>query len=163
VERKYILIIAIILLVVALVGGGFLLWTMRTGVPSIESSPSPTVISSPPASPVLLPSPTPTVPVEEEKSDLEQIKEAFAARYNKPIGDVTVTIDENTDTYANGGVNFAGEIGGGWWLAYHESTGWFIVADGNGSVICEDIEGYDFPVSMVPECWEEATSKLIKR
>ena len=162
-NNKLVLIIAFILLVVAVAGGGYLWWSMKSGAPSVEPSPTPTAVSSPIASPVPSPSPAPTVPAEETKSDLEQIKEAFAEKYNKPLGDVTATIDQNTGTHANGGVKFAGEIGGAWWLAYNDGSGWIIVADGNGSVLCGDIEGYNFPTDMVSECWDEATSTLIQR
>ncbi len=162
-RNKYILIVAVILLILAIAGGGFLAWTMRSGAPAVE--PSPTPVASALTEPAVTPALEEMAPVEEvqTKSDLEQIKEAFAAKYNKPLGDITVTIDENTGTYANGGVKFEGEIGGAWWLAYNDGTGWIIVADGNGSVLCADIEGYNFPTSMVPECWDEATSKLIQR
>ena len=52
---------------------------------------------------------------------------------------------------------------GGWWLAAKTSGEWVIVADGNGTVLCSDIEDYDFPVSMVPECWDETTQTLVTR
>ncbi len=159
--NRPILIIAIVFLMLAIIGGGFLWWTIRLGTSTAEPTPEPTPV----ATPEVIPSPTPeeTPAVEEEsKSDLEQIKEAFAEKYNKPLADITATIDQNTGTYANGGVKFAGEIGGAWWLAYNDGSGWIIVADGNGSVMCADIEGYNFPTSMVPECWDEATNTLIQ-
>lgn len=158
-SKKVILLIAIILLLVAIVGGGYLWWSMRFS--SVE--PSPTPIASPGVALEATVIPEPTPAEEETKSDLEQIREAFAEKYNKPLGDVTATIDENTGTHANGGVKFAEEIGGAWWLAYNDGSSWIIVADGNGSVLCADIEGYDFPVDMVPECWDEATDTLIQR
>jgi len=159
-NNKLILIIAIVLLIAAIAGGGFLWWSMRAGVPSVE----PTARPTPVASPEIMPSPEVTPTEEEEtKTDLEQIKEAFAEKYNRSIDEVNATIDNNTGTYANGLIRFAGEISGGWWLGYNGDEGWIIVADGNGSVMCEDIEGYDFSVDMVPECWDEATSTLIQR
>lgn len=157
--NKSTLIIAVILVLAAIFGGGFLWWSMRTGVPSVK----PTVEPTPIASPEVMPTPEETPIVEETKSDLEQIKEAFAEKYNRSVEEVDASIDNNTGTYANGLVRFAGEIGGGWWLAYNNGDGWIIVADGNGSVLCDDIESYDFPTDMVPECWNEATSTLIQR
>lgn len=161
-NNKLILIIAVILLIVAIVGGGYLWWSMKKDTPIVEPTERPIPVASPEVMPSPTPGETPTVE-EETKSDLEQIKEAFVEKYNKPLGDITATIDQNTGTYANGGVKFAGEIGGAWWLAYNDGSGWIIVADGNGSVLCADIEGYNFPTSMVPECWDEATSTLIQR
>ncbi len=147
------------LAIVAIVaGGGILLWSTKSDLPSAEPTTTPTL------TPEVTPTAEVTVPVEEEgKTDLEQIKEAFAEKYSKPIGDVDASISENTGTYAKGGVKFAGEIAGAWWLAYNDGEDWIIVADGNGSVICADIEPYDFPTDMVPECWDEDAGKLIYR
>ncbi|NIM03662.1 hypothetical protein GTN66_05880 [bacterium] len=161
-DRKYILFTGVILIAAVMVGGVFLVWSMKPGAPPEEPSPSPTPIASPVASPRPSPSPSPVVNPLETKSDLEQIKEAFAEKYNKQLAEITVTIDESTGTYANGGVKFEGEIGGAWWLAYNDGTGWIIVADGNGSVMCADVENYNFPTSMVPECWDEDTNTLIQ-
>ena len=161
-DNKPILIIAIILLIAAIFGGGFLWWSMRAGTPTVE----PTTRPTPVATPEIMPSPAPEetpITEEETESDLVQIKEAFAEKYNRSVGEIDATIDNNTGTYANGLIRFAGEIGGGWWLAYNSGDGWIIVADGNGSVLCDDIEGYDFPTDMVPECWDEATNTLIQR
>jgi len=97
------------------------------------------------------------------KSDIEIFKELFANKYTKPTGDITLTVDENTGSHANGGVKFAGEIGGAWWLAAKSGGQWVIVADGNGTVPCSAIEPYSFPTSMVPECWDEGTGTLIIR
>jgi len=160
VKKKYLLIIGALLIIAAIVAGGFLIWSMRSETPGVEPSLSPEVVASPVASSI--PSQKPIIAPEKAKSDLEQIKEAFAQKYSKSVADVTVTIGENNGTYAKGGVKFAGEISGGWWLAYNDGTNWLIVADGNGTVMCDDLEGYDFPTSMVPECWDEATSELIQ-
>jgi len=156
-NKKVLLPLIILAVVAILAGGGILLWSMKSGLPSAEPTPTPTL------APEVTPTAEVTVPPEETKTDLELIKEAFAEKYNKPIGDVDVNISGNTGTYASGGVKFAGEIAGAWWLAYNDGEDWIIVADGNGMVLCSDIEPYNFPVDMVPECWDEATSKLIKR
>jgi len=76
---------------------------------------------------------------------------------------VNVVVGESTGEYAKGTVSFLGEIGGGWFLAAKTEEGWVVVADGNGTVMCEDIADYDFPVAMVPECWDEATQTLVER
>lgn len=157
--NKSTLIIAVILVLVAIFGGGFLWWSMRTGAPSVE----PTVEPTPIASPEVMPTPEETPIVEETKSDLEQIKEAFAEKYDKPLGDVDVNISENTGTYASGGVRFVGEISGAMWLAYNDGEKWIIVFDGQGTIPCLAVDPYDFPTDMVPECWNEATSTLIQR
>jgi len=150
-------LIFLIFLIIILIGisGGILYWLVFKGQ-TIEISPVQNLTPTPTLIQSLTPSPTPIV---EEKSDLDQIKEAFAEKYNKVLNDVSAEISENNGTYAKGLVSFTGEIGGGWWLAYKDST-WVIVADGNGTVMCSFIEPYDFPMTMVPECWDENTNIL---
>jgi len=111
----------------------------------IEESPAPTA--------------TQTIP---QKSDLEQITEAFAKKYNKQTSEVEVTVSKNDGTHASGGVKFSGEIGGGWFLAYKGADGWIIIQDGNGVVSCETIAPYNFPKEMVSECVDK-NGNLIKK
>lgn len=101
--------------------------------------------------------PQPTTP------DKELITQAFAEKYGKSVGDVSVTINKNDGSYASGGVKFAGEMGGGWFLAAKQGAEWIIVADGNGTVMCSSLEGYDFPVEIAPECYDEVSGNLITR
>ena len=162
-DRKYILLSGTVLLAAAIIAGSVLLASMRQ-VETLEASPSPAIVASfePLSSPMVSPSPIFSPVPEETQSDLDLITAALAGKYNKPVEDAEVTIEENTGTHAKGGVRFAGEISGGWWLAYHDEDGWQIVADGNGTVMCADIEGYNFPTSLVPECWDEDTMTLIQ-
>jgi len=158
--NKKVLIPLLVLAVIALLaGGGILVWSMRSSIPSTVATPTPTI------SPEETSAPEPTVPAEEEEtqSDLEQIRILFSEKYDKPLNEVEVNISENTGTYATGGVKFAGEIGGAMWLAYNDGEEWTIVHDGQGTIPCSVVETYDFPTGMVPECWDEATSKLIVR
>lgn len=139
-------------------------WLAKSGRLQITLTPSPTIEATPVVAPTPAPTPMPSpTPKEETKSDLEQIKEAFAKKYSKPINEVSVTINKNTGTHASGSVKFTGEMGGAMWLAYNDGEKWKIVFDGQGTISCSVIEPYDFPTDMVSECWDEATSKLIKR
>jgi len=154
-DKKYLLILGSLSLV-AIIGAGILLWTLIKPTALVgQPTPVPTIV--PTATSV------PTVPPAETKSDLEKIKELFAQKYSKSIGEVDVTINKNTGTYASGGVSFAGEMGGAMWLAYKKDANWQIIFDGNGTIPCESIEPYDFPNDMVPECWDSSLQKLIKR
>ncbi len=164
-KKNNALVIGLVLLLLAIVGGGVLWWSMKSSPSSVEPIPSPAETVTATATPVLTSTPEATVLPEEEetKSDLEQVKEAFAEKYNKSLNEVEATINENTGTYAKGLVKFAGEVGGGWWLAFKGTNGWIIVADGNGTVVCGDIEDYNFPVEMVSECWDQVNNKLIER
>lgn len=126
--------------------------------------PSPTTVIQEPTtavspSPIVTIIPSPTIP---QKSDLEEIKEAFAKKYNKPVNQVEVSISKNNGTQATGGVKFAGEMGGAFWLAYKQAGSWIIVHDGQGTISCEAIAPYNFPSAMAPECVDK-NGKLIKR
>ena len=136
--------------------------------PVSEVSLSP-VIVKPQASSVPLPSPTATVvPVAPSPSvlpamsDLEAIKQAFSEKYGHPVSEVNVNISKNTGSLAQGGVGFEGEMGGGWFLAAKTADGWVIVDDGNGTISCELIEPYGFPVDMVPECVDSGGNLIVR-
>jgi hypothetical protein len=90
-----------------------------------------------------------------EKSDLELITEAMAARHSSSVSDTIINIGKQSGSHASGGVRFEGEMGGGWFLAYKGNDGWIIVQDGNGTITCETIEPYNFPVDMAPECVDQ--------
>jgi len=151
--------------------GAFGFWFFQRNIQPNKTENGP-LLPTPTTAEVFSPSPEKTITPEvtivptatlTAKSDHQLISEAFAEKYGKPIGDVDVDIGENTGTYASGLIRFSGEIGGGWFLAFNDGSGWIVVADGNGTVMCADIEGYNFPVSMVPECWDEATSSIVTR
>ena len=93
-------------------------------------------------------------------SDEELITQAMATKHSKTVAETDLSINENDGSYAQGVVIFDGAVSGGWWLAAKTGDDWVIVADGNGVVQCDDLTGYSFPTSMVPECWDETTSSL---
>lgn len=157
-NKKVFLPLIILAIIAILAGGGILWWSMMASTSPSEVSLTPT--------PTLTETPGEEPEEEEEmetKSDLEQIIEAFAEKYSKPIGDVDVNISENTGTYATGGVRFAGEMGGAMWLAYNDGEEWIIVHDGHGTIPCSSVDPYSFPADMVPECWDEDAGELINR
>ena len=114
--------------------------------PSITSQPSSTV--------------APTLKVED---DNELIKQAFFKKHpdwNK--NEITFTVSTNNGQYASGSVTESG--GGGYFFAAKVNGVWEIVADGNGTISCESLKKYpDFPNTLIPECFDEATGKSIKR
>ena len=98
-----------------------------------------------------------------KKTDEQLIAEAFAEKYAKSVDEVELTVNKRVKVFAQGGVKFAGEIGGAMWLAYKEEESWKIIFDGQGTIPCEDIEPYDFPQDMVPECWDYESGQSITR
>lgn len=151
------------LLVVALVGAvgwGMYWWGRASGRPADVLLPTPTPAAEERLTVTVAPTATSTVST---ISDEELIRQAIAAKHSKPVADTTVTVSKKTSLYAQGGVRFAGEVAGGWFLAAKRGGSWTIAADGNGTVNCSDIAAYDFPTDMVPECWDEAAGRLITR
>ncbi len=156
------LIISILLVTILGMGGALVWFTQSTRSTEIITPP-------PPESPIGPDSDTETtttqtVDTDEGMETLENaIKKAFAEKYDKQTSEINLEINKETSTHAQGVVRFAGEISGGWWLATKEEGEWVLVADGNGTVMCEDIEPYNFPTEMVPECWNQTTRKMITR
>jgi hypothetical protein len=93
----------------------------------------------------------------------DMIRQAMAGKYERTLEDVNLTVKEINGEYAQGTVGFKGEMGGGWFLAAYVDGEWVIVDDGNGTVSCQKIEPYEFPVSMVPECYDYDNSVLVTR
>ncbi|MFA5025565.1 MAG: hypothetical protein WC503_03610 [Candidatus Shapirobacteria bacterium] len=85
-------------------------------------------------------------PVSEEIS----IKQSLAKKYNLPLNQISVIFKGITSSQAAGTVSFSGE--GGWFLTVKKNDAWEIIADGNGTVSCETIAPYNFPISLVSEC-----------
>ena len=93
----------------------------------------------------------------EDEEGLEMaLKEAFSDRYSRIIDDINIRIDKAGAKHVFGSVSFVGEMGGGWFLAYKDDTDWMIVDDGNGTIDCDVIAPYDFPVDVVGECVDES-------
>jgi phenylpyruvate tautomerase PptA (4-oxalocrotonate tautomerase family) len=79
-------------------------------------------------------------------SDADAIRAALAAHLGSNDNDLKIVIDENTGTYARGGVD------NGYFLAAKVDGQWQIVADGQAMPDCQIVDQYGFPPSMVPEC-----------
>lgn len=155
---------SLVLFIVFIAGAGSL-WLYQNNptkkspdlLPTASLQPSPTTQILPTVEPTLTSSPSLT-----PKPDSTGIKTAMAKKYNKSEADVNITVSKIDATHAWGTVSFAGEMGGGWFLAYRNPDGWIIIDDGNGTISCEKIAPYNFPVDMVPECVDKNGS-LIKR
>lgn len=92
----------------------------------------------------------------------EAIKTALIKKYGPNASDMEVTVSKIDGEYAKGMVTEEG--GGGMWFAARLNGTWTLVWDGNGIITCDDISPYpEFPANMIPECWDNSTSKLITR
>jgi len=167
--NKLLPIILIIVAVIVLLGGVVLfLWQRNRALntKNVEEEAVYTEEPLPMVSPDVAPAP-PVLPVGEPaqkepdvKEDAALIRDALAKKHSAGVLDVSLGVKEITAEYAAGSVKFAGEDGGGWWLAAKVNGEWVLVADGNGVVMCADVKPYSFPISMVAECYDSATDSL---
>ena len=87
---------------------------------------------------------------------------ALTAKHGSDFTGLTYTVSKIEGNYASGTVNGTG--GGGMWFAAKESGSWVVVSDGNGVILCSDLAPYpNFPKSMIPECWDASSDKLVTR
>lgn len=117
-------------------------------------------------SPTLTPTDTlqPTTSPTKTESDADKIRKTLANKYGKTIEETEISVSKNTGTHASGSVRFAGEMGGGMWLAYKDGKDWTITYDGHGTIPCSAVDNpYNFPTDMAPECWDETTGSLVTR
>lgn len=105
-----------------------------------------------------IPSPQPTPTIDET----EAIKEAILKKTNLDTTKAEVTINKNTGQYATGNIKEFEAVGGAYWLAAKTDEGWVGVYDGQAQPTCEQIEVYNFPKDMVPECLDE-NGQIVKR
>lgn len=171
-NQKTILTVLLTILGVSIVGiigiVAFRLGQSRSGIaPPVEEltiAPSPT--------PEISPTPTltetgalePTTPATRaDESDADKIRKALASKHSKSVEETEVSVSKNTGAHASGSVRFAGEMGGGMWLAYKDGENWIIAYDGHGTIPCSVVDPYSFPIDVAPECWDETTGSLITR
>lgn len=93
------------------------------------------------------------------------ISAAFAKKYpDWNMADMDITIATDQGDHASGGIKEKGSMaGGGYWFAANTDDGWIIASDGNGSILCADIDPYNFPTDMIEECYNEATGVVVNR
>lgn len=104
-----------------------------------------------------------TTPESTIKTDEQLIREALAKKSNIPLKDfkeVEIVIEENDNQFASG---TAGTAGGGHWFAAKVNSEWEIAWSGQGFIPCEDIEPYNFPKTMISQCYDAKTDDFIKR
>jgi len=87
-----------------------------------------------------------------EKSTLQKIVSTYFNVKNPS----DITISQQTNTHAQG------EFEQKWWLAFNDNKhGWKVIATGCSYINCHEINGYNFPLEMVPVCWDIKSNQLI--
>lgn len=103
-----------------------------------------------------------SVPVDENKVLINAIRAGLIAEHGADAGNMTITISKVEGNYAKGMASEQG--GGGIWFAAKVNGTWKLVWDGNGQINCSDITPYPaFPKDLIPECWDNASNKLVIR
>lgn len=101
----------------------------------------------------------------EDESIIQAVKDQLVAKHGENAADLVITVSKTEGDYAQGGANSPPPPrGGGMWFAAKVNGTWKLVWDGNGIIICADIEPYpEFPSSMIPECYNPSTGKVVVR
>ncbi|MDP2637569.1 MAG: hypothetical protein Q8P26_00715 [Candidatus Levybacteria bacterium] len=118
-------------------------------------------------SPTLIPTTNPT-PTITQANDADLIPKALAAKNGwgpDVTSSLTIKVSTNDGKYASGTVGSkSGQGGGGYFYAIKVNGNWEIVADGNGTISCAQVNKYpDYPKILIPQCWDQTTGKLVKR
>lgn len=116
-----------------------------------------------PCAEVTLTPATSVAPTVDETATLKAfVKQALVAKHGNSANELNITVSKIEDGYAQGGAS--GEGGGGMWFSAKVNGSWQLVWDGNGVILCQDLAAYpEFPISMIPECYNEQTNKSVKR
>jgi hypothetical protein len=103
----------------------------------------------------------PITPADETAAVSAAVKTGLIAEHGPDAGNMTITVTKIEGDFAQGGAGGSG--GGGMWFAAKVNGSWKLVWDGNGTISCVPINLYNFPNTLVPECYDEATQKSVTR
>ncbi len=108
------------------------------------------------------PSPKPAASVDETGTLVAAVKAGLVAEHGADAASMAITVSTLSSDYAKGMAS-AG-AGGGIWFAAKTGGSWHLVWDGNGIIDCTALVPYPtFPTSLIPECYNTATQKLVTR
>jgi len=143
----------IFIIVISLLALAFFLGMKYRQIPDeVVPTPTPEVNNIPTPQPTPTPeemTPTPTI------DESELIKQAVFKKTGLDATKAEVTINKNTGQYATGNIKEFEAVGGAYWLAAKTDAGWVGIYDGQAQPTCEQIDNYNFPKDMVPECLDE--------
>jgi hypothetical protein len=143
------LVIAVLVIGV-LIAGGFYLGKRFSSQPA--PTPVPTTPASPLVSPVVSISALPTASPKSSPDDFSAIRAALVTKTGISQENIQVSVSQNTGQHAKGTVKDRNDVGGGYFLAAKVGETWIIVYDGQAQPTCSQINPYNFPKEMVPEC-----------
>lgn len=126
---------------------------------STSLSPTTAITEAPKSETTLEPTMSPTAG-EEDLEDI--IKQLIIDKHGSDASGLTISVSSRQGNYAKGSANEQG--GGGMWFAVKVNGSWKLVYDGNGVITCDSLKDYpDYPISFIPECFDNATSEVVAR
>jgi len=159
-NQNPLIVFLIFIIVVGLLALAFFFGLKYRQIPGkVVPTPTPEVTNIPSPQPTPTPeeaAPTPTV----DESGL--IKQAVFKKTGLDATQAEVSINKNTGQHATGNIKEFEAVGGAYWLAAKTDEGWVCVYDGQSQPTCGQIDVYNFPQDMVPECLDE-NGQVVKR
>lgn len=107
------------------------------------------------------PIPTQVTTVDESAVLTSAVHDGLIAEHGPDAGSMNITVSKIQGNFAEGMAGGTG--GGGMWFAAKVNGTWKLAWDGNGTISCAQINPYNFPNTLVPECWDDATQKTVTR
>lgn len=156
--------VLVIVLVILGIAGGYYLGTnykIELKPQGAVSTTAPIPTASPTPELQVLPSVQQTQTVDETATIVTAVRAALIAEHGPDAGTLNITVSKISGDFAQGGASASG--GGGMWFAAKVKGAWRLVWDGNGTISCTSVNPYNFPVSMIPECWDDAMKKNVTR
>ena len=92
-----------------------------------------------------------------------QVEKALREKHGWELEEMEVEVSWSDGEWAEGGVSpTEGRIGGAMWFAGKVDDEWEIIWDGNGTVMCEDVDSFakQVPTSLIEECYEEGSGMI---
>ena len=102
-------------------------------------------------------------PQPEHLNDEESIKQALLAELGWSESELEFSMGRLDGSFAEGGVNKTGEMGGAAWLAAKDHGQWNIVHIGQDLPPCDAVDANNVPPDWAPYCWDEASGNSIER
>ncbi len=96
--------------------------------------------------------------------DVQQVREKLAESFKMDLAEIQITAEaESSLEFMTGFVNVGEGDKGGIYFAAKTTDGWQIAHNGVGLVYCEIVDKYNFPVGMIPKCYDAVTGMSKER
>jgi hypothetical protein len=157
-----------VILILLGIAGGYYLGTnykltlqLQGPVPTVPIPP-PSLPIRPVSSPTYTPETTVVSPTIDDTALLiAAVRAGLVAEHGPDAASMTITVSKIVGNFAQGGASAQG--GGGMWFAAKVGGSWKLVWDGNGTISCAKINPYNFPATLIPECFDDVTQKIVTR